>query len=117
MIATNVQGQLTDHERSKNYTILNEADFVPFKTIKKFSILIFYPNSKFRIIWDIMIIILVLWNWIYTPFQFAYLSDNVELYVNILDKLMDFLFICDLLLQFFFAYQEGSSGEIIDSPK
>jgi len=61
-------------------------------------------NSKRKLKWDLLIIILVLWNCIEVPFEIAFPDIKLHIAVNVFGHLIDILFIADLILNFFTSY-------------
>lgn len=60
------------------------------------------PNSKFQSMWDIVLMLLLLWVMLVTPFEVCFMeplaSDSVLFWAN---RLLDFLFLVDMVLQFY----------------
>ena len=118
MSSANVHNTEERQKTTNNLNEVRETDLIQLKKMKRWKLWILQPHNKIRVIWDISIIVIIIWNWLYTPFQFAYLSNSSDMIViDVLDKLFDFLFILDLMFQFLFAYQSPSTGELIDNPK
>jgi hypothetical protein len=63
----------------------------------------FNHESKFRIRWDLFIIILALWNCIFIPFNVAFNVEENNL-LKISDSLIDICFFLDILCNFFTTY-------------
>ncbi|XP_032232878.1 potassium voltage-gated channel subfamily H member 1 isoform X2 [Nematostella vectensis] len=70
--------------------------------------------NTFKTSWDWVILILTLYTTVSVPFMvcFAYNSEPL----NILDMIVDWLFIADIVLNFHTTYV-GKDGEIIDDPR
>ena len=65
-----------------------------------------------------MIIITTIWNLIYAPFQFAYLSTgNPHVMIDILERTIDVLFIFDVILNFRTVFKKPMTGELVTDPK
>ena len=64
---------------------------------------IILPNSTFRICWNIVIILLLLYTATFVPFRTAFL-DKVSSDFEKFEYVVDSLFITDLIINFFSAY-------------
>jgi len=75
-------------------------------------------NGKFRLRWDLIVILFTLYNCISIPYETAFsagFSDHVT--VKILDYLIDFLFFVDILFNFRTIFVNSKTGIEITSPK
>ena len=90
------------------------------KPIQKFQsfldLLIVYPNSKFKVIWDLVIIVLSIYNSITIPYEFAY-ALNLNEYSDIFDRVVDAMFFFDIVINFRSAYEHPKTGKLITSCK
>ena len=80
----------------------------------------FVPESFFIIIFDFFVAICVLYNLISIPLFLGHnriycLSDNYFTFQNIIDNIIDFIFILDIFINFFTAYYNFDEVLIIDS--
>ncbi|CAI2367246.1 unnamed protein product [Moneuplotes crassus] len=77
-----------------------------------------YPNNKYKIKWDILIICLIIWNCTYTPFQFSYLNNTPSIVlIEIFERVFDLLFLIDFYINFRTVYFLSSTGEPVVNPK
>lgn len=69
--------------------------------------LIILPDSTFKVIWNIILVFVLLLTATFVPFQLAFLDDdNIEsLPVFLLNTFMDSIFIADIMINFFSAYE------------
>ena len=68
-------------------------------------------NSRFRLRWDLLIILLALYNCITIPYEVAFgagFVDNIG--VNVLDYTIDCLFFLDVLFNFRTTYINSKTG-------
>ena len=79
---------------------------------------LFRPSSAFKIKWDIIVIILSIWNSIEIPFEFAF-PESFEgaTTINGIDKVIDALFVFDILVNFRTMYVDPKTDLMIDDPK
>lgn len=88
--------------------MLLENDIVNTKLIR--------VTRPFRIQWDIWIMLLAVWNSLSIPFFVAFHpSEEKELYMWIINTVVDAFFITDLILNFFTTYiDKSTNAEIFD---
>jgi len=79
---------------------------------------LFRPSSAFKIKWDIIVIILSIWNSIEIPFEFAF-PESFEgaTTINAIDKVIDALFVFDILVNFRTMYVDPKTDLMIEDPK
>lgn len=70
------------------------------------------PKWNFSRKWDGLMILLLVYTAIFTPFEVAFLETKFNLLFGF-NRLVDTLFICDLILNFFFMVEDPESGEIV----
>ena len=71
--------------------------------MKPYKYLILLPDDGFKIKWDLLITILLLFVFFVTPYRIAFVStDNIVW--TIVDLSIDFMFLIDIILNFFSAY-------------
>ena len=75
-----------------------------------------YPDSKFKIIWDLVIIILSVYNSLLIPYQFAY-SAGSNLFLDILDRIIDSLFMIDIIINFRTVFKDKKTDELVANGK
>ena len=61
------------------------------------------PDSNGMWIWVICIIILICWSVLYIPYRLAFI-DHISIYLWIIEFLVDFIFMVDIVVNFFIAY-------------
>lgn len=76
---------------------------------------IFYPNSQFKIFWEILMAIILLFTCFITPINFAF-QDELDLipWWTIFNYCIDFLFFLDILVVFNSALDESMVNYIDD---
>lgn len=74
------------------------------------------PNSRFKVIWDLIVILFSVYNSILIPYEFAYsLSSNVML--GVLDRMIDIIFAVDIIINFRTAYVNSKTGKLVSDGK
>lgn len=81
----------------------------------KFELLV-YPNSKFKIVWDLIVIALSVYNSVLIPYEFAY-SSNTHIVLDVLDRVIDSIFIIDIVVNFRSVYKDSKTEELVTSAK
>jgi len=64
---------------------------------------IIMPESGFKIFWNIVMVALLLYTATFVPFKTAFI-DDVGFEFEIFEYTVDFLFVCDLFVNFLSAY-------------
>ena len=78
--------------------------------------LLIHPDSKFKIIWDLIIIFFSVYNALTIPYEFAYsLDTNIFFYV--LDRILDATFIIDVFVNFRTIYIDSRTGDEVRDGK
>lgn len=93
----------------------------------------FHPQGLFKIIWDLILMVFVLWSCVYVPFSIAYGANDWDLQVSstiyancisqgfisilIIEYIIDIYFIIDIAVNFRTMMINSMTGEPIDSPK
>ena len=75
-----------------------------------------YPNSGFKIAWDLVIIVLSVYNSILIPFEFAY-SVESSIWFEIVDRIVDAAFIIDIIISFRSVYRDSRTDELVTDSK
>ena len=75
-----------------------------------------YPNSGFKIAWDLIIIVLSVYNSILIPFEFAY-SVESSIWFEIVDRIVDAAFIIDIIISFRSVYRDSRTDELVTDSK
>lgn len=64
------------------------------------------PNGKFKVYWDHMQLVLILYTSIIFPTKLSYFDMGIYLIWDIIDYIIDFLFLIDLVINFFQPYYD-----------
>jgi potassium channel len=75
-----------------------------------------HPNSRFKIIWDLIIIVMSVYNSIIIPYEFAY-SIDPHIALIIFDYMIDALFLVDIFINFRTIYKDKTDTEVKDGRK
>ena len=82
------------------------------------------PNSDFRMCWDIVMLVFLTYVAVFTPYQIAFLSEHhiittpqswMGLFV--LDRMVDFVFLVDMCVNFRSAWYEGEGRVVVFDSK
>jgi hypothetical protein len=84
--------------------------------ISKCDKLLIHPDSRFKIIWDLTIIILSVYNSLLIPYEFAYDIDQ-SIFLEIVDRMIDTIFIIDIFINFRTMYKDSRTDEFVGSWK
>ena len=90
-----------------------KAEREAFLNKKPFIIL---PESNFKRFWNIIIILLLIYTASFVPVKTAFFDDDPHGLAEF-EQVLDALFMLDLIIQFFSAYQDPSTGFIEVRPK
>ena len=71
---------------------------------------IIMPNSKFKTVWNIIVIVLLAYTSTFVPYQVAFVDQDSSFEV-FLNYLVDLLFGVDILVNFFSAYEKNHRVE------
>ena len=74
------------------------------------------PESNFKRFWNIIIILLLIYTASFVPVKTAFFDDDPHGLAEF-EQVLDALFMLDLIIQFFSAYQDPSTGFIEVRPK
>ena len=75
-----------------------------------------HPDSKFKVTWDLIVIILSVYNSILIPYEFAY-SIKPNMFLVILDRMIDATFIVDIFINFKTIYKDSHTDELVTDAK
>jgi hypothetical protein len=75
-----------------------------------------HPNSRFKIIWDLIVIGLSVYNSLIIPYEFAY-TMQPSIYLLIIDNIIDAIFIFDIFINFRTIYQDRSDDDVLNGRK
>ena len=74
----------------------------------------FYPSSKFKVKWDLFIILLALYNSIFVPAEFSFnLGIENNYYYKSMTYMIDFIFIFDVIVNFRSVYYDSVHEEYV----
>lgn len=74
--------------------------------MKKPCPLLILPNSHFKIAWNLIIVILLIYTATFVPYRVAFLGNDTDL-IATLDILTDALFGIDIAVNFLSAYEKN----------
>lgn len=75
-----------------------------------------HPNSWFKIVWDLIVIVMSVYNSIIIPYEFAYSIDS-HIGWEIFDYFIDVLFWIDIFINFRTIYRDKTDTEVKDGKK
>lgn len=82
------------------------------KRLRDSNRMVVLPTSKFALRWDILTFCALVFTMVVTPVEVSFLSPKFDA-LFVLYRLVDVIFICDLVLQFFLGYYDESRGNIL----
>ena len=85
------------------------------RSLRDYNKFVILPDDNFKSRWDIIIVALLLFTAIATPYRIAFF-DVDELGWLIADSIVDFIFFIDIILNFFMAFY-NSDEEVVDDRK
>lgn len=77
---------------------------------------IIHPNSRFKISWDLIIIMFSVYNSMLIPYEFAY-GRGYSWVIDQIDTLVDICFIIDIIINFRTAYFNSKTGKLVTESK
>ena len=86
------------------------------RQLKKYDYWIILPDDKFKPYWDVVIALFVFLVCLFTPANIAF-TDGDSLAFIIANSIVDFVFLIDLVLNFFFAYYDDEFWLVDDRKK
>ena len=75
-----------------------------------------HPDSRFKVSWDLIIILFSVYNAILVPYEFAY-SMTSSIFLQILDRLIDTAFIVDIFINLRTMYRDSHTDELVMNGK
>jgi hypothetical protein len=75
----------------------------------------FHHDARSRMTWDIIVILLALWNCIYIPIDVAFKPDKSQGMV-ISDSVIDVCFAVDIIINFMTTYINPKTGVVVTNP-
>ena len=108
---------MTGAPKSDLFTAVQEATFKQVQMGKGAGVsnpddipCIISPKSKFSQRWDLLMIILLLYTAVVTPFEVAFLSETVPEGLFAINRLVDMCFFADIVINFCLAYEMPDEG-------
>lgn len=86
------------------------------KKNKQNSNFIIYPDETFKKFWDFIIFFLLMYTAVILPYTVCFVESEIFSAIGIAETVIDFLFLVDLILNFFSAYL-NELGMIVDDHK
>lgn len=71
--------------------------------------IVLLPEGRFKKIWNIVVLLLLMYTAIYVPFQTSFIDTDSSFMSN-MELVIDALFISDVLINFISAYENESTG-------
>ena len=71
------------------------------------------PESKFKMVWNLIIIALLLYTAIYVPYKIAFINEQDSVVTQIFEWTVDILFAIDIFVNFISVYEDRKTGVII----
>ena len=101
--------QSTNMKRNQSATIKDDPE--ELENRKQGFKCVWRHNNKWRIRWDLAVIVLVVYNCISIPFEVAFEQKFTEhVILDILDFIIDAIFFLDLVINFFTTYVNSKTG-------
>ncbi len=72
------------------------------------------PTSRYKIFWNLILVFLLLYVATFLPYRTAFLEE-VPAGVTVMEYIIDFLFTCDILVNFLSAYYDEDNSIVTDS--
>ena len=71
------------------------------------------PNSWFKLVWNMLILVLAIYTAVLLPIRLAFMDENnISKPMYVFDLFTDIVFILDIIINFFFV-DEDVNGEMI----
>jgi hypothetical protein len=64
------------------------------------------PNSNLKFFWNVIIILLLLYTATWMPYQICFIDEPSKGAMLVLEYLIDFLFLLDIIFNFISAYEK-----------
>lgn len=75
------------------------------------------PHSKFRLIWELFIFVVIWYNSVMTPLRLFILKERTPKALISADVALDIIFVVDTLLHFFRPYIDTDTGQVVTNLK
>ncbi|OQS07281.1 voltage-gated ion channel superfamily [Thraustotheca clavata] len=76
-----------------------------------------HPNSSFRAGWDLYMIFLLFWTSIVVPFEIAFVTTDSWTTLFIIDRVVDFSFLMDMIFNFMTPYVDKETNQLVEDPQ
>ena len=93
-----------------------KMDEVMVKTKNNCDKYLIHPDSRFKVLWDLIIIILSVYNSLLIPYEFAY-DIETSIFLDALDRMIDIAFLFDILINFRTMYRDSHTDEVVKNGK
>jgi len=81
-------------------------------------ILLFMPNSKFRLTWTVFIFMVIWYNSLLTPVRIFIMSgERTPRVLIVADIALDFIFVLDTMFHFYFPFVDEDTGQTVTNAK
>ena len=70
------------------------------------------PDSKFKQVWNLIIIALLLYTAIFVPFKIAFIQND-GIVMKTFEWIVDILFVIDIFINFMSAYEDSITNLIV----
>ena len=67
------------------------------------------PDSKFKLVWNILVILLLLYTAIFVPFRIAFIKDD-SVGMQFFEAMIDILFGVDIIVNFISVVENPKTG-------
>ncbi len=74
------------------------------------------PNSNFARQWDMLMVALLIFTALVTPFEVAFLTSAFD-FLFVINRMVDFGFMCDMVLNFFLGYFDENEARMVWNQK
>jgi hypothetical protein len=81
------------------------ADAQRLRQARKYSYFVILPDDTFRQWWDLIITLVLLVTFALTPYKVAFIDKDDTTWI-IIESVIDFIFLIDIILNFFMAYYD-----------
>ncbi|CAI2365644.1 unnamed protein product [Moneuplotes crassus] len=95
---------------------LMKEDIKQLKRVNRCDKNLVHPDSKFKAIWDLIVIIFSVYNSVLIPYEFAY-DHNSHIILDICDRIIDTAFIVDIFINFRTMYRNSHTDELVKDGK
>ena len=75
---------------------------------------IIYPDSSIKSYWNLVLTVLLLYTASYMPYGISF-TDDMDNRLVVFEICVDFLFIIDVFMNFFTAYEDNKQGLEVDT--